>query len=139
LPPLEEIFNIVTQEEQHKRLMVGRDERTETTTAFAVSYGERAQASTERGTYKHCGRFGHEEANFFEIIGYPPGWGSRGKGRGQNKGSHAGRTSGNRGREGTREVAYSAEHITSGEQQGNEACSIEKNNHAFSGFINDQV
>jgi len=24
---------------------------------------------------KHYGRFGHEENNCFEIIGYPPGWG----------------------------------------------------------------
>ena len=73
LPPLEKIFNIVTQEEQHRRLMVDRDERTETAAAFAVSHGERAQASIERGMCKQCGRFGHEEANCFEIIGYPPG------------------------------------------------------------------
>lgn len=68
LPPLEKILNIVTQEELHKKLMVGRDDRTETAAAFAVSHGERVQPST---ACKHCGRFGHEEANCFEILGYP--------------------------------------------------------------------
>jgi len=54
-----------------------RDEHTETAAAFAVSHGGRIQASTKRGTCKHCGRFGHGEANCYEVIGYPPRWASR--------------------------------------------------------------
>ena len=45
LPSLEKIFNIVTQEEQHKKLMVGQDDRTETAVAFAMSYGSKIQGS----------------------------------------------------------------------------------------------
>ena len=83
LPSLEKIFNIVTQEEQHKKLMVGRDDRIETAAAFAVSYGSKIQASGARSTCKHCGRFRHDESNCFEITSYPSSWGSREKGRGR--------------------------------------------------------
>ena len=35
----------------------------------------------EKGACKICGRYGHEEAVCYEMIGYPTGWGSRGRGR----------------------------------------------------------
>ena len=68
LPPLEKIFNIVTQEEQHKRLMVGRDDRVETTEAFA------AVGRVEKPTWIHCGKYGDDEAGCFELIRYLTGW-----------------------------------------------------------------
>jgi len=30
---------------------------------------------------KICGRHGHENSVCYEVIGYPPGWGTRGRGR----------------------------------------------------------
>jgi len=42
LPPLRKIFNMVTQEEQHKRIMTGRDDRTEIAAAFAVIHEDKA-------------------------------------------------------------------------------------------------
>ena len=69
LPPLDKIFNIIQQGENHKRLMLGRDNRAETAVAFAAR--EKSNAA-ERGPCKHCGCYGHEESGCFEIIGYPP-------------------------------------------------------------------
>lgn len=73
LPSLENIFNIITQEEQHKKLMVGRDDRSESATAYVVSHGVKTQGSSDRSTCRHCGRSGHDESVCYEIIGYPPG------------------------------------------------------------------
>jgi len=36
----------------------------------------------EKPGCKICGRYGHEESVCYEVIGYPPGWGTRGRGRG---------------------------------------------------------
>jgi len=44
--------------------------------AFAV----RGQSKmVEKGAYTICGRYGHEEAASYEVIGYPPGWVTRGR------------------------------------------------------------
>ena len=32
---------------------------------------------TEKLSCKYCGKTGHEESNYCELIGYPPGWGNR--------------------------------------------------------------
>ena len=37
---------------------------------------------TEKMICKHYGKYGHEEANCYEIVGYPASWGSRGRLRG---------------------------------------------------------
>lgn len=76
--------------------------------------------------------------NCFEIVGYPPGWGSRGKGRSRVRGSRGDRTGGNRGRVGGRETAYSADDSVTG-QQTQEASHEEQSNNVFCGFTNDQV
>ena len=44
LPSLEKIFNIVTQEEQHKKLMVRREDRTKSVAAFNVNHDSRTRA-----------------------------------------------------------------------------------------------
>ena len=44
----------------------------------------------EKGTYRICGRYGHEEAVCYEVIGYPPGWGTYSRGRG-NRGGRSSR------------------------------------------------
>jgi len=46
LPSLEKIFNIVTQEEQHKKLMVGRNDCTES--AFTVNQQQQQLPNSSR-------------------------------------------------------------------------------------------
>ena len=78
LPSLDRIFNMIHQEENHKRLMLGRDNRNEAAMAFVM----REKASTmDKGSCRHYGRYGHEESRCYEIIGYLPSWGTRGKGK----------------------------------------------------------
>jgi len=54
LPSLEKIFNIISQDEQHKRLMVGRDDRSENATAYAVNHAGKHKGLSDRATCKHC-------------------------------------------------------------------------------------
>ena len=61
--------------------MMERDQRTKN----AVVFTTRTQ-QVEKPTCRHCGKYGHEEANCYEIIGYPPNWGSRGRGCGSRGG-----------------------------------------------------
>ena len=70
LPSLDRIFNIIHQEEDHKHLMMDMDDRAEGASMFAMS--ER-NTNSDKETCKHCGQFDHDEANYFEVIGYPPG------------------------------------------------------------------
>ncbi|KAJ8422737.1 hypothetical protein Cgig2_015545 [Carnegiea gigantea] len=44
----------------------------------------------KKGACKICGRYGHEDSICYEVIGYPPGWGSRGRGRGSRGGPNMG-------------------------------------------------
>ena len=66
LPSLDRIFNMIQQEENYKRMMLRRDNRTETTMAFAL---RDRPSVVEKGSCKHCGRYGHDEMTCFEIIG----------------------------------------------------------------------
>jgi len=75
LPSLDRIFNMIQQEEHHKSLMLRRDNRTETAMAFATR--EKSNVA-EKGSCRHCGRYGHDESNCYKIIGYPLDWGSHG-------------------------------------------------------------
>jgi len=55
LPSLDGIFNLVQQEENHKNLMVNRDDIGDSVAAFAVSYGAKVQTTiVEKPTCKHC-------------------------------------------------------------------------------------
>ena len=100
LPSLDRIFNMVMQEENHKNVMLQREGKTENAAAFAVNISKSVQAQGDRPTCKHCGKRGHEEANCFEIIGYPAGWMPRGGGHGRGRGrrGRGGRTGSERGR-----------------------------------------
>jgi len=69
---------MVSQEENHKSLMFGREDKGENATAFAVKTTGKNAQSTEKTTCLHCGRTGHKETRCFELIGYPVGWGTRG-------------------------------------------------------------
>ena len=73
LPSLDRIFNMVVQEENHKSLMLRREDRSESAAAFAVRSEDRVQPTvTEKCSCRHCGRYGHEESTCYELIGYPP-------------------------------------------------------------------
>jgi len=101
---LDVIFNMVTQEENHRRFMMGRDNRSENMVVFAAR-----EHSNERPTCRHYGRYGHDETNCYEIIGYPPNWGSCGRGRGSRGGGRANRGGRNGGRGRGREIAHSVQ------------------------------
>ena len=91
LPALDDIFNIVDQEENNQRVMTARDYSTEIAVAFAV---REKNPVGERPTCAHCGKFGHDEAGCYELIGYPQNWSTRGRGRGvcgrSNRGGRGG-------------------------------------------------
>jgi len=73
LPSVDKMFNTVHQEEHHKNMMLGRNNRAETVEAFAVT-GKTMQTRANRATCKHCGKFNHEEVNCYELIEHPPTW-----------------------------------------------------------------
>ncbi|KAJ1691232.1 hypothetical protein LUZ63_015387 [Rhynchospora breviuscula] len=67
LPSLNKVYSTVIQEERHKSVMRGRDERSE-----AVGFVVQARKG-EKPTCTHCGKVGHELSQCFEIVGYPEG------------------------------------------------------------------
>jgi len=70
---------MVVQEENHKKVMQGREHRHENASAFAVLHLMKgAQYGGERVSYKHCGKLGHEEPNCFQLIGFHPTGAQRG-------------------------------------------------------------
>jgi len=90
-------------------MMISREDWLKTAVAFAISNNGSRTGTTnrDRGTCGHYGKFGHEEAGCFELIGYPPGWNSRSLGRGRGyRGSRGGQQGGLRGRGDGREGAY---------------------------------
>ena len=85
MPSLDTIFNIIQQEENHKCIMMDMDQQAKNTVAFVA---REPSTMVERPTCKHCGKYSHDETNCYEIIGYPPGWESHGRG----KAGHGGRS-----------------------------------------------
>jgi len=59
LPSLDRIFNITQQEENHKQIVVNRDQRGESAMAFAIKEQPKME---EKGACRICGRYGHEES-----------------------------------------------------------------------------
>ena len=89
LPSLDKIFSMIQQEEDHKLVMKGRDQRTEAAAGFVVTQVDRR---TNWISCKHCGKLGHEESNCFELVGYSANWGMRGgrSGRGRGRSGRGG-------------------------------------------------
>jgi len=73
LPSLDKIFNMVSQEENHRSLMIGREDRGERAIVLAVKAAEKHPQAPEKLICRHCGRLEHEEAQCFEIIECPLG------------------------------------------------------------------
>lgn len=97
MPSLDKIFNMVSEEENHKTYMISEDDRSEAV-AFAV---KPATWTPERAPCKHYGQTGHAESLCYEIIGYPPNGPRRGCGA---RGYCGGRAAGGRGRGGGRDA-----------------------------------
>jgi len=55
LPSLDKIFNMVSQEEVHKNLMIGREDKGENVAAFAVKTTRKSSQSIEKLICEHCG------------------------------------------------------------------------------------
>ena len=73
LPPLNNILNIVLQEKGHKKMMVQRDNKPKIVATFATNASKATQFQAGRPTCNHCEKTGHEEANYFELVGYLAG------------------------------------------------------------------
>lgn len=100
LPHLANIFNMVLQEEDHKGMMIQRENKSEATVVFAVNTSKVA-CNSNRPTCTQCGKTGHEESNCFEFINYPANWSVRGGGHGRGRsqcGRGGSRTTTGRGR-----------------------------------------
>ena len=69
LPHLDKIINAMMQEENHKTVIIQRDCMVETAITFSTNVPKTTHA-LEMPTCKHCRRIRHEEANYFEMIGY---------------------------------------------------------------------
>jgi hypothetical protein len=72
MPSLNKMYSILVQEERMRSITRGKEERTEVM-ALAVQ----ASAKMKRREIKndsactHCNRPGHDEAAYFQLIGYP--------------------------------------------------------------------
>ncbi|KAA8515426.1 hypothetical protein F0562_018963 [Nyssa sinensis] len=119
LPSIGRAYAMVIQEEKHKSVTRGREDKSDTV-AFAVYARGRdrnqQQREENKSTCTHCGKYGHDVSDCFQINGYPPNWGSRGTGRGKGKRRGSGR--GN-GRGGTSVNAVAAAiNVGNGQQTG---------------------
>lgn len=93
-------YSMIVQEERHRTMARGSDERSEAV-GFSTQLGTQARVATDRGKEKqgtcgHCGKPGHEAKACYQIIGYPEWWGERP--RGTDKGGSRGRGSFGRGK-----------------------------------------
>ncbi|KAJ1688075.1 hypothetical protein LUZ63_019465 [Rhynchospora breviuscula] len=102
LPSLNKVYSLVIQEERHRSIARGNEERTDAV-GFAVQvsksrdglqmdHNPTKSGSRARPVCSHCSKIGHEKAQCYELIGYPEGWGRGGRG------SHGGRSGGRGGR-----------------------------------------
>ncbi|RAL38922.1 hypothetical protein DM860_015283 [Cuscuta australis] len=107
VPDIHRAYALVVQEERHKNIVRGRDDRTDVV-AFAM---QRPSAPLTRGdpplySCTHCGKDGHSKERCYQLHGYPPPKGrgrggfsgrSNGSGRGLGRGAAGGGSSAGRG------------------------------------------
>ena len=100
LPTLNRAYAAVLREERQQALSKGPDGRTvvegsafkATTSMNRSTWSNNQPRPTGRPRCTHCHKTGHEREQCFELVGYPPNWGSRrgvrasqGGGRGNSK------------------------------------------------------
>ncbi|KAJ4768963.1 Retroelement pol polyprotein-like [Rhynchospora pubera] len=84
LPSLSKVYSMVVQEERHRSVVRGRDDKQEAV-GFSVRINkpevtQQKGGSNEKVVCTHCSKPGHDVTRCFEIIGYPEGWGRGGRG-----------------------------------------------------------
>jgi len=63
---------MIVQEENHKKMMLGPEERAESTAAIAAFMGDQSYGTiTEKVRCKHCSKYNDDKSTCYEIIGYP--------------------------------------------------------------------
>ncbi|VFQ76707.1 unnamed protein product [Cuscuta campestris] len=90
VPDIHRAYALIVQEERHKSIVRGRDDRTDAV-AFAM---QRPTVPAGRGdpphySCTHSGKDGHSVDRCYQIHGYPPGKG-RGRGSTPNRGGRSG-------------------------------------------------
>ncbi|KNA05415.1 hypothetical protein SOVF_190600, partial [Spinacia oleracea] len=108
LPSLNSVFSKALTQERKDSLSRTTEKRNEAigfaTPGTSRNRGAMAGRGTDRprsnSTCSHCGKFGHDQENCFELLGYPDWWYSenRAAARGKGRGSRGGRTGSSRGR-----------------------------------------
>jgi len=132
---------MVVQEENHKSLMYGREDRTQTAAAFVVMFGSRnIRPMTEKVGYNYCGKFGHDGSTCYELVGCPPSWENQGRGRNRGREGRGVREASSRGCGPGREVAYAAATRRESEQLAIGSSSADEvQENALPGLTNDQI
>ncbi|CAH9076259.1 unnamed protein product [Cuscuta europaea] len=95
LPPFSRVYQMVTQEERHRNMVKGREEKPEAV-AFAVRMASNNAGREEKIKCTYCNKVGHEVENCFKKSGRYPEWWFDNPGRG--RGGRGGRTGSGRGR-----------------------------------------
>ena len=113
LPDLDRIYNLVCQEEHHKRYMIDCESKSKAAITLAINRKHPSRTG-EHPVCTHCGKTRHGESGCYEIIGYPSHWSNQGRGRGgcgsgdRRGGCWSGVGSGHGGRIGGHEYAAAA-------------------------------
>ena len=71
----------MSQEENHKNLMIRREDKTENVATFVAKVIEKNSQLMEKLIYKNYGQTGHKEPHCFELITYPSRWKTRNRGQ----------------------------------------------------------
>jgi len=64
---------MVQQEENHKKVMTGRDHKHDQAMAFAINI-KGGTYGGDKVSCTHCGMIGHKEASCFELVRYISLW-----------------------------------------------------------------
>lgn len=90
LPGLMRVYFVIVQEEQHRNIARGREERGDVGSFCYTDWTEigRSKGKEKIVTCTYYGRIGHDEMECSQKIGYPKWWGdhSRVEGRGVSHG-----------------------------------------------------
>ncbi|XP_073121889.1 uncharacterized protein [Henckelia pumila] len=111
LPSLNTVFAKIVTEERHQS--VARDHATNSdVVGFAMHGAARRRNERPRsdGVCSHCGKPGHVQESFFQLVGFPDWWYSENRNNGgQGEGSRSGRGGGrSAGKGGHGQVAHAA-------------------------------